>query len=312
MGGSCRPSPPRRRDGSARDPGRAPVGIWRWIIAGLMVCWVFLGQAQAQVKGLIVGPGAERYRLAVSPLRNLGTGADVPSAFRPDCRCHRGTTSDRSGWFKIIDRSAYIENPQRTGIRLGDFDFRDWATIGAEGLVKGGFRHQGDRVPVRVLALRRVPPGIGHRQAVLGRHQGRASHGAQVRGRDHPEADRHSGGIRYQDRIRTCPPAGTGSRRFTFRTSTGPRRRRSPTTGPSIFSRPGRRTARGWSTRRTRRASPHFLSFDLVANREKPISTRAGLNLGGALVTGRTVSGHPAGTASERRPLPAERRGAAW
>ena len=54
-----------------------------------------------------------------------------------------------SGWFRVLDRSAYIENAQ-SGITLGTFDFKDWATIGAEGLVKGGFSVQGDEITVEL------------------------------------------------------------------------------------------------------------------------------------------------------------------
>ena len=43
-----------------------------------------------------------------------------------------------------------MENAQTSGITLGTFDFKDWATIGAEGLVKGGFSVQGDEVAVEL------------------------------------------------------------------------------------------------------------------------------------------------------------------
>jgi len=100
-----------------------------------------------QVKGLIVGPGAERYPIAISPLRNLGPGEDGG-------RLSEGIADtivrdlELSGWFRVLDRSAYIEHPQRSGITLGSFDFRDWSTIGAEALVKGGFRVQGEELTV--------------------------------------------------------------------------------------------------------------------------------------------------------------------
>ena len=116
---------------------------FRWLTGcaalALMLCGLFPAAAPAQVEGLIVGPGAERYRLAVSPLKNQSAQPDgerlserIADVIADDL--------DRSGWFRIIDRSAYIENPQTTGIRLGGFDFRDWTTIGADGLVKGAFR----------------------------------------------------------------------------------------------------------------------------------------------------------------------------
>ena len=104
-----------------------------------------LTSLNAQVKGLIVGPGAERYPIAVSPLKNLGQSDDTK-------KLSEGIADtiirdlNLSGWFKVLDRSAYIENPQSTGITLGSFDFKDWSVIGAEGLVKGGFTLQGEEL----------------------------------------------------------------------------------------------------------------------------------------------------------------------
>lgn len=103
----------------------------------------------AQVKGLIIGPGAERYPVAVSPLKNLASGKDV-LRFSEGIADTMARDLTLSGWFRVVDRSAYIENPQRTGVTLGSFDFRDWSVIGAEGLVKGGFNVQGDDLVVEL------------------------------------------------------------------------------------------------------------------------------------------------------------------
>lgn len=103
----------------------------------------------AQVRGLIVGPGAERYPIAVSPLKNLGPAEDGG-------RLSEGIADtlirdlELSGWFKVLDRSAYIEHPQKTGITLGSFDFGDWSVLGAEGLVKGGFELRGEELTVEL------------------------------------------------------------------------------------------------------------------------------------------------------------------
>jgi TolB protein len=101
------------------------------------------------VRGEIVGQGGLKFPIAVSPLKNLGTTADVG-------KLSEGIADtivydlDLSGWFKVLDRAAYIENPQKSGVALGSFDFKDWSTIGAEGLVKGGFTIQGDEVTVEL------------------------------------------------------------------------------------------------------------------------------------------------------------------
>ncbi|MFQ5849258.1 MAG: Tol-Pal system beta propeller repeat protein TolB [Candidatus Binatia bacterium] len=107
--------------------------------------WFSIFPLYAQVKGLIIGPGSERFPIAVSPLKDTGQGVD-------DRRLSEGMADivardlDLSGWFRVLDRSAYIENPQRSGINLGSFDFRDWSTIGAEALVKGGFKVKGEEL----------------------------------------------------------------------------------------------------------------------------------------------------------------------
>jgi TolB protein len=122
---------------------KAKITILLWL-----VCFPVL--ALAQLKDTIVGPGGQKFPIAVSPLKNLG-GATTDSA-----RLSTGIADamihdlELSGWFRVLDRSAYIENAQTSGITLGTFDFKDWATIGAEGLVKGGFNVQGDEITVEL------------------------------------------------------------------------------------------------------------------------------------------------------------------
>jgi TolB protein len=111
---------------------------------------LFPGEASAAVTGEIVGQGGQRFPIAVSPLKNLGVaGADSArlSTGIADAMIH---DLELSGWFNVIDRSAYLEKPQTSGITLGTFDFKDWSTIGAEGLVKGGFSVQGDEIIVEL------------------------------------------------------------------------------------------------------------------------------------------------------------------
>jgi TolB protein len=103
----------------------------------------------AQVKGVIVGPGADRYPIAISPLKNIG-GKDDGGRIALGIANMIMQDLERSGWFRVIDRSSYIESAQTSGITLGTFDFRDWSTIGAVGLVKGGFSLQGDDLTVEL------------------------------------------------------------------------------------------------------------------------------------------------------------------
>lgn len=106
--------------------------------------------AQSAVTAEIIGPGVRRFPIAVSPLKNLGSTAADSARYSTGIADAMVHDLDLSGWFKVIDRSAYLENPQTSGITLGTFDFRDWSTIGAEGLVKGGFSVQGDQITVEL------------------------------------------------------------------------------------------------------------------------------------------------------------------
>ncbi|HWH78683.1 MAG TPA: hypothetical protein VNT76_14985, partial [Candidatus Binatus sp.] len=119
----------------------------------LLAISILIAQTQSvrgAVTGEILGQGGLKFPIAVSPLKNLGaSAADSPrvSTGVADAIVH---DLELSGWFKVIDRSAYIENAQSSGITLGTFDFKDWSTLGAEGLVKGGFSVQGDDITVEL------------------------------------------------------------------------------------------------------------------------------------------------------------------
>ncbi|MGH7769965.1 MAG: Tol-Pal system beta propeller repeat protein TolB [Candidatus Binatia bacterium] len=101
-----------------------------------------------QVTVPIEGPGRRVIPIAISPLKNLGAAekrglADsVPDVIGNDMRLF--------GSFSVLDRSAYIEDPQQSGITLETINFKNWSTIGAEYLVKGGFSVQGDDLTVEL------------------------------------------------------------------------------------------------------------------------------------------------------------------
>ncbi len=234
--------------------------------------------AQAQVKGLIVGPGAQRYRLAVSPLRNLGAAGDagrlserIADVIADDL--------DRSGWFKVIDRSAYLENPQRTGIRLGRFDFRDWATIGAEGLVKGGFRVRGARVEFELWLY-----DVFRQESVVGkRYSGDIKDARRMAHKFVDEIILKLTGTRgvFDTRIAYVSTGGDRFKEIYVSHLDGTERKK-VTDNRTINLFPSwAPDGKGLVYTSYKNGKPQFLSFDLEANREKPLSTRNGLNLGG-------------------------------
>ena len=48
-----------------------------------------------------------------------------------------------TGYFNVLDRRAFLEDPKQSGITAEAIRFEDWTVIGAEYLVKGGFQTDG-------------------------------------------------------------------------------------------------------------------------------------------------------------------------
>jgi TolB protein len=103
----------------------------------------------SQVKGTIEGQTGRRYPIAISPLKNLGA-SDNKSGISSTVADAIGNDLNLSGWFRVFDRSAYVDDPQQSGITLETINFKNWSTIGAESLVKGGFSVQGDDLTVEL------------------------------------------------------------------------------------------------------------------------------------------------------------------
>lgn len=272
---------PRSAHGAGRRVESVGTGLRRaagWTVAGLVLCWLFAGTVQAQVKGLILGPGAERYRMAVSPLRNLGT-ADDGERLSERIADVIADDLDRSGWFKIIDRGAYIENPQRTGVRLGGFDFRDWSTIGAEGLVKGAFLVRGDRVKFEFWLY-----DVFQQRSIFGKaYQGEVRDARRMAHKFVDEIILKLTGVRgaFDTRIAYV---STGRDRFKeiYVSHLDGTEKRKVTNNRTINLFPSwSPDGKGLVFLSYKTGKPQVLGFDLVTNRETPISTGDGLNLRG-------------------------------
>jgi TolB protein len=101
----------------------------------------------AQVKGRIFGPGTRSYPIAIAPLRPLSTGARDAGTRFADIVARDLTLT---GYFKILDRAAYIEKPETSGYTTEAINFDNWSVIGALALVKGAFTAQGDNLTLEV------------------------------------------------------------------------------------------------------------------------------------------------------------------
>jgi TolB protein len=55
-------------------------------------------------------------------------------------------TINFTGFFKILDRESFLEDPQQASLIENQINFKNWTDVGAELLVKGGFQYQADRL----------------------------------------------------------------------------------------------------------------------------------------------------------------------
>lgn len=113
-------------------------------LAVLLLCLLLLapGPVLARVYLDIDSPAFQKFPFAVADFqpRAGGPGTEGLSAGLAD---RLGRYLDVTGFFNVISRKAFLEDPRKAGILPGTFRFSDWSAIGADYLVKGSFRIAG-------------------------------------------------------------------------------------------------------------------------------------------------------------------------
>jgi TolB protein len=111
------------------------------LVAFLLVWMCLLAwgdRASAVVYIDIDSPGFQKYPLAIADLQKLGgsSGRDDLSTWFSD---NLSKSLEMTGFFNIISRRAFLEDPKQAAVQAGKINFADWSVIGADYLVKGGF-----------------------------------------------------------------------------------------------------------------------------------------------------------------------------
>ncbi|MCU0604827.1 MAG: Tol-Pal system beta propeller repeat protein TolB [Desulfobacterales bacterium] len=78
---------------------------------------------------------------------------------------------DFTGYFKILDRAAFLFDPQKSGVGATDINFQNWTVVGAELLITGLFEQAGDTVSMEL----RLFDTVRGRQALGKRYSGNVS-----------------------------------------------------------------------------------------------------------------------------------------
>jgi TolB protein len=76
---------------------------------------------------------------------------------------------DFTGFFKILDRESFLEDPQEASLMQNTINFKNWTDVGAELLIKGGFKYDGDVLEVEL----RLFDTFGGRLIVGRRYRGK-------------------------------------------------------------------------------------------------------------------------------------------
>ena len=100
------------------------------------------GLAWGKVYIDIDSPSFQKFPIAIADFRPLRGGQaqnELPTWFSDALSRDLAVT----GYFNLLDRKAFLEDPKQSGITSEGTHFEDWTTIGAEYLIKGGFQADG-------------------------------------------------------------------------------------------------------------------------------------------------------------------------
>ncbi len=133
----------RVHDNATRRFVRA--GILVTVVLGLLVSWG--SPAWSKVYIDIDAPAFQRFPIAVQDFKTLDENGD-PKEEGEWFADEMGRMLDITGFFRVIERSAFLEDPAGAGIIAPEIRFGDWLSIGVDFLVKGGLEIEDGRLAV--------------------------------------------------------------------------------------------------------------------------------------------------------------------
>ncbi len=93
----------------------------------------------------IDSPTFQKFPIAITDFKNLSGKEDkdnLSAWFSEALTLNLQITR----FFRIINKNAFLEDPNRSGITVDSIRFFDWTSIGAETLIKGGFQCDGKKL----------------------------------------------------------------------------------------------------------------------------------------------------------------------
>lgn len=125
-----------------------PVPIYLFLAAACCVLLASPSSARA-ITMSIEGTSGQISPIAVSPLKDLG--GDAQHQLSDNFVRTVSRDLELSGYFRILDSHTYIEDAQKSGYDLGQFNFADWSSINAALLIKGAAQESNGRVQITAM-----------------------------------------------------------------------------------------------------------------------------------------------------------------
>jgi TolB protein len=97
----------------------------------------------------ITKPFLRKIPLAI-PLFKNATGSDEEKSQSTKAADFLSDTLDFTGYFKILDRGAFLFDPERNDVNLASLNFQNWTVVGAELLITGFYELKNDTVSVEL------------------------------------------------------------------------------------------------------------------------------------------------------------------
>ena len=114
------------------------------------VCMAMSSAAQDTTQYIdIRNPFLRKIPLAIPMFKNVNGGAAEAEYSRKAVELMSGSL-DFTGYFKILDRSAFLFDPQKGGVSATDINFQNWTVVGAELLITGLFEQSGDNIQMEL------------------------------------------------------------------------------------------------------------------------------------------------------------------
>ena len=111
----------------------------------LCLCGPWAIPAQAEVTFHRIHPGMRKTPIAVPAFKTV-TGNPEEKILSVKAADLLADTLEFTGYFKMIDRGAFLFDPEKDGVTSRSINFRNWTVIGAEILITGDIKISGGNI----------------------------------------------------------------------------------------------------------------------------------------------------------------------